>query len=149
MLLRIAVQLSHQYTIGRLGVLVGTVSLEVVFHLSATIELISSSQIPALHLMVDGLHIYQTTLAEVEVNACPQELLSQQGHVEVVAVITGNIRTSKHLTNLARQLLEGGLVLDILIGDARQRHDLIGNRLLWIDNLITPLFTTVGVHLNI
>ncbi len=99
--------------------------------------------------MVDGLHIYQTTLAEVEVNACPQELLSQQGHVEVVAVITGNIRTSKHFANLARQLLEGGLVLDILIGDARQRHDLIGNGLLRIDNLITPLFSTVGVHLNI
>ena len=129
--------------------MVCTVSLEVIFHLSATIELIRGSQIPALHLVVDGLRIYQATLREVKVNTSPQELLCQQGHVEVVAVITGNICSGKHLTNLARQLFEGGLALDVLIGDTRQGHHLIGNGLLRIDNLVTPLFSSVGVHLNI
>ena len=43
MLFGIAVQLTHQYAIGSLGVLIGTVSLEVVLHLSAAIEFIGSS----------------------------------------------------------------------------------------------------------
>ena len=57
----ILVELAHQYTIGSLGVLVGTVSLEVFLHLSATEELIGCGKVAALHLHEDGLRIDETT----------------------------------------------------------------------------------------
>ena len=73
----IFVQFAHQHPIGGFCILVGTVSLKVLFHLAATVELVGRRQVTALHLVEDGLRINHAALREVEVHACSQELLGQ------------------------------------------------------------------------
>ena len=124
-------------------------SLEVFLHLPATIEPVGSGQIAALHLVIDGLGINETAFTEVEVNACTQEFLCQQGHVEVVGVVAGNIAASKYLFNLFRQLLEGWLVLDVIVADACQLHNLIGNGLFGIDQFVAANLASVRKYLDI
>ena len=76
MLLGIVVKFTLQHAISSLSVLVGTMSLKVVFHLPSAIELIGSSQITAFHLVEDGLRINHPAFGKVEVYPCTQKLLS-------------------------------------------------------------------------
>ena len=73
----ILVELSHQHAVSGLGILIGTVGLEIFLHLTTAIELISGGKIAALHLAEDGTGINQTTLREVEVDARTKEFLSE------------------------------------------------------------------------
>ena len=80
----ILVELSHEHTIGCLRVLVGTVGLKVVLHLSATIKLVCGSQVASLHLVEDGLRVDQAAAGEIEVDASTEKLLGKHGNVEMV-----------------------------------------------------------------
>ena len=145
----ILVELTHQHPVRGLGVLVGTVGLEVVLHLASAVELVRGSQITALHLVKDGLHVHQTALREVEVNACTQEFLGQQGHVEVVGVEARDVAAREHLVQLGGQLLEGRLVLHVVIRNACQLGNQVLDVAFGIDELVAPYLAAVGEHLNI
>ena len=118
----ILVELAHQYTIGSLGVLVGTVSLEVFLHLSATEELIGCGKVAALHLHEDGLRIDET-----------EKFLGKHRYVEVIGVITGKVATRKILVEGRGQFLECRSILHVLIADARQLYHLLWDSLARVD----------------
>ena len=91
----------------------------------------------------------ESALGEVEVNAGAQKFLGQQGHVEVVAVEACNVAAGKYLADLSCQLLEGGLVLDVVIRNASQLCYLVGNRLLGVNELVAAHLATIREYLNI
>ena len=145
----ILVELAHEHTVGGFRILVGTVRLEVVLHLPSAVELIGGGQVAALHLLEDGAGVDQTALREIEVHAGAQELLGQQGDVEVVGVEACEVAACELLAELGSQLLEDGLVLHVVIGDARQLCDDGLDGLLGVDELVAALFPPVGKHLDI
>ena len=145
----ILVEFAHQHAIGSLSILVGTVSLEVVLHLASTVELVGGCQVAALHLLEDSAGVDESAFREVEVDTGTQELLGQQGHIEVVGVETGNIAAAEHLVELGSQLLEGRLVFHVLFRDARQLGDDRLNRTLRIDQFVASFLPSVGIDFNI
>ena len=111
----ILVELSHQHAVGGLCILIGTVSLEVFLHLTTAVELIGSSQVASLHLPEDRTGIDHAALAEIEVDASPQKLLSEQWDIEVVRVEPGEVRALELISQRLCQLFEGRFVLHILV----------------------------------
>ena len=99
--------------------------------------------------MEDGLCVDESALLEVEVDAGAQELLCQQRNVEVVGVEAGEVAARELLGQLRGQLLERGLVLHVVVGDACQLFHLGGYELLRVDDLVAALLASVGIHLNI
>ena len=68
--------------------------------------------------MEDILHVNQTATAEVEVDAHAEEFLNEEGHVELVGVVTGEVGIANVFLKAGGQFLERGLILDIVIRDA-------------------------------
>ena len=99
--------------------------------------------------MEDGLCVNQATLREVEVDAGTQKLLCQQGNIEVVGVESRNIGPCEHVVELGCQLLEGRLVLDVIVGDARQLRDDGVDVLFGVDELVATNLPSVGIDLDI
>ena len=55
------------------------------------IELISGLERALLFLVEDVLHVHELALAEVEVDAGPEELFGQHGDVEFQGVVAGDV----------------------------------------------------------
>ena len=145
----IFVKLTHEYAISSLGVLVGTMGLEVFLHLPAAVELIGGGEVASFHLHKDGLCVDEAALGEIEVDAGSKELLGEHGNVEMVGVVACEVATLEFLFEGGCQLLEGGRILDIVVADACQLHYLGGNGLAWVDVKVLALFGSVGVHLDV
>ena len=139
MLLSVVVELALQHSPSSLSIFVGTVSREVLLHLATTIELISSSQVATLHLTENGAGVDAAALAEVEVDACPEELLGQQRNVEVIGVEAGKVTPFEQIVESGGQLLEGGSVFHVLIRDACQLRNDGHDMTLRIDQIVATL----------
>ena len=113
------IELGHEHSVGGLGILIGTVGLEIVLHLAAAVELIGGGEIATLQLLEDGAGIDEAAPGEVEVDAGTQELLCQQGHVEIVGVEAREVAALELVGQGLGNLAEGGLVLDIIVGNTR------------------------------
>ena len=146
---RIHIELPHQHAIGGLGVLVGAVGLEIVFHLASAVEFIGGGEVSAFHLVEDGLCVDESAFREVEINACTQKFLGQEWHVEVVRVEAGEVAACKCLAQLGSQFLEGLGLGHLLVADTRERGHLLRNSTLGVYEEISALLATVGKHFDI
>ena len=111
------VQLSHKHTVCSLGVLVGTVGLEVFLHCSAAVELICSGKVASLHFLEDCAGINESAFREVKVDTGTQELLGKHRDVEEVGVESGEVASRKFLVEFGSHLLEGRLAFNVGIRD--------------------------------
>ncbi len=102
--------------------------------------------------MEDSLRVDETAVGEIEVDTGPQKFLSEQGYIEMVAVESGKVATSKRGGERLGDLLKGRRLAHHLVGDARQLLNKLRNGLLGIDEDILALllaFLIVGFYLNI
>ncbi len=120
----VAVQLGFEHLVGGDGVGGGGVG---VLEVLLAVELVGGDEGALLHLVENVLHIDQTAAGEVEVEARTEELLDEQGHVELVAVVAREVGVADVLHQAGGQLLEGGLVLDVVVGDAVDGGGLFGD----------------------
>lgn len=104
-------------------------SLQVVFHVVARVELIGSGQVAGLHLEEDALGIDEMAAREVEVYAGTEKLLGQQRNVEAIGIVSGKVTTGEAVCQLLGQLLESGCVFDIVVGDAGELLYFVGDGL--------------------
>ena len=129
--------------------MVGTVGLEIFLHLSATVELVGSCKVAALHLHKDGLCIDESALVEIEVYAGAQELLGEHWDVEVVGVVAGEIATGKLFFEVGSQLLEGWCILYVFIADAGEGHYLCRYFPTRINEEVLAVFGAVWHHFDV
>jgi hypothetical protein len=99
--------------------------------------------------MIDSLYVNQTALREVKVNTSAEELLCQQGYIEMVGVIACDITATEYLIQCLGKLLESGFVLHILVLDTSQFLDYCGDRLLWVNQMISPFLLTIRIYFDI
>ena len=119
----VAVELRLEHLVGGYGVGGGAVGMLQVF---LAVELVGGHQRALLHLVEDVLHVDQAAAAEVEVDACTEEFLHQQRHVELVAVVAREVGVADILQQAGCQLAEGGLVGHVGVGDAVHGGGLLG-----------------------
>ena len=111
----VAVELCLEDLVGGYGVGGSGVGVLEVF---VAVELVGGHEGALLHLVEDVLHVDEAAAAEVEVDACAEELFDEQGYVELVAVVACEVGVADILQQAGGQLAEGGLVGHVGIGDA-------------------------------
>lgn len=65
--------------------------------------------------------------AGVDIDACTQEFFGKHGYIETVRIESGDVASFEVLGDVACNLLEGGAVLYILVGDAMHVRRLFGD----------------------
>lgn len=116
-------------------------------HLFA-IKFIGSAKGTGFHFIKNGLHVEQPPTFHIKIYLCPKELFHQQGNVESVGIIAGQVAAIEHLFDLLRELLEGGGVFDHFIGDAVNGTGGGGNGHLGIDEFPLDAAGAIGEDLD-
>ena len=145
---RIHIEFAHQHAIGRLGVLVGAVSLEIVLHLASAVEFIGCGKVATLHFSENGLRVDESAGGEIEIDACTQKFLGQERHVEVVRVVAGEVAVAELLAQFGCQFLESFGLGHLFVGDARQFRHVLRNRDFGVHEDVFTLFASVGMNLD-
>ena len=142
----IVVELCLEHLEGGAGIVFGRV---VMAHRVTAVEDASRFQVAFLALVVDGLHIDELVLRRVKGYTGFAHLLSQQRDVKVITVESGDVAALKHAGDVVCTLLEGGFVLQVLVGDAMHIDGLLGNDLLRVKAESLALLVTIGINLDI
>ena len=82
------------------------------------VELVGCHEGALLHLVEDVLHVDEAAAAEVEVDAGAEELLDEEGHVELVAVVAREVGVADVVHEAGSEFAEGGLVGHVGVADA-------------------------------
>ena len=145
----ILVELSHQHTISSLGILVGTVSLEVFLHLASAIEFVSSSKVAALHLAEDRHGIDKATFVEVEVDARTQKFLSKHRNIEAVGIVASEVASLESSLKVGSHLLESLGFSNICIRDTCELCNESRDRFFGIEEHVYPFLFAVGINFDV
>jgi len=143
--LGVSLHLCLKHLVGRRGICFGAMG---VFQYLFAIKFIGSAKGAGFHLIKNGLHVEQSASFHVKIHLCPEELLHEQGNIEPIGIVTGQVASIEHLLDLLRELLEGGGVFDHFIGDAVYSTGSGGNGHLGIDEFPLDAAGAIGEDLH-